>query len=114
MSQPAPSTTNTAASPDAFRLDAVSARQTRLGLALFAGYCLFYGIFMLWASFAPDSLAWETPLGPNLAICYGIGLIVGAIVIAFLYMFLSRNRKMTEPSLSAAQSPSPRARDGQP
>jgi uncharacterized membrane protein (DUF485 family) len=64
--------------------------QARSGLALFAVYFAAYGFFMGIAAFKPDMMAWETPVGPNLAIVYGFGLIGGAVVIALLYMKISQ------------------------
>ncbi len=60
-------------------------RNTRLGLALFAIYLLFYGGFVLVAAFSPDSLAVLPFAGVNLAIWYGFGLIVAALVLALIY-----------------------------
>jgi uncharacterized membrane protein (DUF485 family) len=66
----------------------LTAANASSGLWLFALYCLAYGVFMYLAAFRPNTLAMVTPLGPNLAIVYGFGLILGALVIALLYMLL--------------------------
>lgn len=66
----------------------LSAANANTGLWLFALYCLAYGVFMYLAAFSPSTLAMVTPLGPNLAIVYGFGLILGALVVALLYMLL--------------------------
>lgn len=63
---------------------------TRLGLALFTVYLLFYGSFVLLAAFAPDRLAVLPLAGVNLAIWYGFSLIVVAIVLALVYGWASR------------------------
>ena len=68
----------------------LAATQARSGLWLFAIYFLAYAIFMGWAAFSPKSLSQLTPLGANVAIVYGFGLILGAIVIALIYMALCR------------------------
>ena len=65
-------------------------RNTRLGLALFAVYLLFYGGFVLLAAFSPDSLAVLPFAGVNLAIWYGFGLIVAALVLALIYGWACR------------------------
>jgi len=62
----------------------------RLGLALFAIYLLLYGSFVLLAAFAPKLME-KTPLaGVNLAVWYGFGLIVAALVLALVYGWICR------------------------
>ena len=65
-------------------------RNTRLGLVLFAVYLLFYGGFVLLAAFSPDALAVLPWAGVNLAIWYGFGLIVAALVLALVYGWACR------------------------
>ena len=65
-------------------------RNTRLGLALFAVYLSFYGGFVLLAAFSPDSLAVLPFAGVNLAIWYGFGLIVAALLLALVYGWACR------------------------
>lgn len=66
----------------------MATRNTRLGLLLFGVYLLLYGGFVLLAAFSPDTME-RTPLaGVNLAIWYGFGLIVAAIVLALIYGWL--------------------------
>jgi uncharacterized membrane protein (DUF485 family) len=74
----------------------------RLGLSLFAVYLLLYGGFVLLAAFSPQSME-ATPLaGVNLAIWYGFGLIVAALVLALIYGWASRpNDRNSEKSRSA-------------
>jgi uncharacterized membrane protein (DUF485 family) len=68
----------------------VSTRNSRIGLALFAVYLVFYGAFVLLAAFSPQTME-ATPLaGVNLAIWYGFGLIAGALVLALLYGWTCR------------------------
>jgi uncharacterized membrane protein (DUF485 family) len=63
----------------------ISTRNSRIGLALFAVYLVFYGGFVLIAAFSPQTMD-ATPLaGVNLAIWYGFGLIVAAILLALIY-----------------------------
>jgi uncharacterized membrane protein (DUF485 family) len=65
------------------------ARRSRIGLWLFAVYCVAYGGFMLLNAFAPKVM--ETTFGGvNLAIWYGFGLIGGALLLALLYAWLCR------------------------
>jgi uncharacterized membrane protein (DUF485 family) len=64
---------------------------TRRGLGLFAIYVVFYAGFMALAAFAPDAMERPTPFGSvNLAIMYGMGLILLALVLALVYVFISR------------------------
>ena len=68
----------------------VSARIARMGLWLFGLYLLLYGGFMGLSAFAPKLIG-STPFGGlNLAILYGLGLIVAAVAVALLYMALCR------------------------
>jgi uncharacterized membrane protein (DUF485 family) len=63
-------------------------RNARHGLMLFAIYLAVYAVFVWLAAFAPDIMGHPTQFGPNVAIVYGFGLIVGAFVLALIYMFL--------------------------
>lgn len=69
-----------------------SARNARYGLWLFAAYVLLYGGFVALSAFDPQAM--RKPLaafgGVNLAIVYGFGLIVAALVLALIYMMLCR------------------------
>jgi uncharacterized membrane protein (DUF485 family) len=65
-------------------------RDNPLRLALFAVYVVLYGGFVLLAAFWPQWME-VTPLaGVNLAIWYGFGLIVAALVLALVYGLASR------------------------
>jgi uncharacterized membrane protein (DUF485 family) len=64
----------------------VSAANARAGLVLFFVYLAFYAGFMGLATFAPQAMGRPAVLGVNVAITYGMGLIVGALVVAVLYM----------------------------
>ena len=67
-------------------------RNARVGLALFAVYLVLYGGFMALNAFYPQRMAHAPFGGINLAVMYGLVLIVGAFVLAVLYMFLVRRR----------------------
>jgi uncharacterized membrane protein (DUF485 family) len=74
----------------------ISTRNSRIGLALFAVYLIFYGAFVLISAFSPQMME-ATPLaGVNLAIWYGFGLIVGAILLALIYGIACRNANPQE------------------
>jgi uncharacterized membrane protein (DUF485 family) len=65
-------------------------RNARIGLVFFAVYLVLYGGFVLLAAFSPDSME-ATPLaGVNLAIWFGFGLIIAAIVLALVYGWVCR------------------------
>ena len=68
----------------------LSARNSRAGLWLFAIYLAAYVVFVGMAAYAPETMGQPTPLGPNVAILYGFGLIFGAVLLATLYMLLCK------------------------
>jgi uncharacterized membrane protein (DUF485 family) len=64
-------------------------RSSRLGMSLFAIYLAMYGGFVLLNTFSPatmDRLPWA---GINFAVLYGFVLIIGAVVLAFIYGIFS-------------------------
>lgn len=71
---------------------AAEARNARIGLWLFAVYVLLYGGFMVLNAFFPQRMGVPFFAGVNLAVTYGLLLIVGAVLLALLYMFLVRER----------------------
>jgi uncharacterized membrane protein (DUF485 family) len=68
----------------------IVAHNTRLGLLLFAVYCVLYGGFMGLSTFAPAVMKSQPFGGVNLAILYGFGLIVAAMLLAVVYLFLAK------------------------
>ncbi len=76
-------------------------RNARYGLWLFAAYLLIYGGFVGLAAFFPATLE-ATPLaGVNLAIWYGFGLILAALVLALIYGWLCRHEIAASTSADA-------------
>ena len=72
----------------------VSAANARAGLILFFIYLAFYAGFMGLAAFAPQAMSRPAVSGVNLAVTYGMGLIVGALLIAAIYMWIcARNAR---------------------
>ena len=74
-------------------------RVARYGLILFLIYFALFIGFVLLSVFSPDVMKRETITlgnsemslgGPNLAVVYGIGLIFAAIVMALIYMRVTR------------------------
>ena len=73
----------------------VSTANARAGLALFFIYLAFYAGFVGLAAFAPQAMGRPVLAGVNLAITYGMALILGAFVIAALYMWAcARNTRI--------------------
>lgn len=77
--------------PDDSDSPATSARNSRIGLAFFLVYCLIYGGFVALAAFWPSLMKNVQLAGVNLAIVYGLGLIVVALTMALIYLWLCRN-----------------------
>jgi uncharacterized membrane protein (DUF485 family) len=67
-------------------------RNARNGLILFAIYVILYLGFMFLNAFEPQRMQQPVWAGVNLAIVYGMGLIVAALVLALVYMLLCRSR----------------------
>jgi uncharacterized membrane protein (DUF485 family) len=70
----------------------MATRNARIGLVLFTVYVVLYGGFVLLNAYAPETMEWTPVAGINLAIIYGFGLIVAALVLALLYGWLCRER----------------------
>jgi uncharacterized membrane protein (DUF485 family) len=71
----------------------------RLGLVLFFLYLAIYGAFVYLSAFRPQLMAQPALAGVNLAVVYGFGLILGAFVLAILYMALCKSE--SEPQMNA-------------
>jgi uncharacterized membrane protein (DUF485 family) len=65
-------------------------RNARNGLILFVVYLALYGGFMYLSAFEPQVMARAPFGGTNLAILYGIGLILAALFLALIYMILCK------------------------
>lgn len=63
-------------------------KKTRLGIYFFFIYFFFYAGFVAIGVLNYELLAFEVIGGVNLAIFYGIGLILFAIILGILYNFL--------------------------
>jgi len=73
--------------------DPAARYKTRLGLILFLIYGLIYAGFVAINTFAPTTMETVVFLGVNLAVTYGFGLIVAAILIGLLYNSLSTRKE---------------------
>jgi uncharacterized membrane protein (DUF485 family) len=67
-----------------------ASRNARYGAILFLLYLLLYGGFVAINAFSPDAMATVVLAGVNLALVYGLGLILAAIVLALVYSWLCR------------------------
>ena len=65
-------------------------RHQKIGFTLFAVYLLLYGGFVFLNAFAPEAMEATPVAGVNLAILYGFGLILAALVLALLYGILCK------------------------
>jgi uncharacterized membrane protein (DUF485 family) len=72
------------------------ARNARVGLWLFAVYVVLYAGFMVLSAFYPERMRASAVAGVNLAVAYGFALIIGAFLLALVYMFLVRARAADE------------------
>ena len=66
-------------------------RNARAGMTLFLIYVGFYGGFVLLSAFAPGLMKVDIA-GVNLAVVYGMGLILLAFALAMVFTFVTRNR----------------------
>ena len=65
-------------------------RNARIGFVLFVVYLLLYIGFVLLNAFAADVMEMTPIAGVNLAILYGFGLIITALILALVYGFLCK------------------------
>jgi uncharacterized membrane protein (DUF485 family) len=72
-------------------IEAIRSYNARLGLVLFAIYLVAYIGFVVLASTSQEFMKRAALGGVNVAVLYGIGLIVGALVVSIVYMLLCRN-----------------------
>jgi len=80
-------------------VEAADPATTRRGLVLFAFYTAVYAAFVVVSAFRPAWMA-ETIGGVNLAVLSGFGLIIGAVVLAAVYLWLCRPPKSARRSES--------------
>ncbi len=83
----------------------VIARNARNGMRLFVAYLLIYAGFVGLNAFAPKQMEVTPLFGVNLAILYGCGLIVAAIVLALIYCWQCRGIAVTSKDLPLPPGP---------
>lgn len=69
---------------------------TKLGLLLFFIYLALYTGFVLINAFAADSMETIVLAGLNLAIVYGFGLILFALLLALIYGLLCKSEPLED------------------
>lgn len=70
----------------------LAARNARYGMVLFLIYFAIYASFVGVNAIRPDMMELTPLFGMNLAILYGLALIVIAMVLSLVYCWLCRNR----------------------
>jgi uncharacterized membrane protein (DUF485 family) len=65
--------------------DPASDYKAKLGVKMFFFYALIYAIFVAINLIKPTAMETEVVLGLNLAVVYGMGLIIFALVLALIY-----------------------------
>ncbi len=68
--------------------DKASAYKEKLGVILFFVYLVIYAGFVLIGLFYPEMMGGHVLGKQNLAVVYGFGLILLAIIMGFIYNFL--------------------------
>jgi len=67
--------------------DKAAAKKSKLGVKLFFLYTIIYAGFVLIGLTNPELMGLEIIGGQNIAIVYGFGLIVLAVVMGFIYNY---------------------------
>jgi uncharacterized membrane protein (DUF485 family) len=67
-------------------------RNARYGMVLFVAYLIIYGGFVILSAFKPDLMKKPLFEGVNVAVAYGMFLIIAAFVLAVIYMALCAMR----------------------
>ncbi len=71
----------------------ISARNARYGMVLFLVYLAVYSVYVVLNAFKPTVMDAVPLLGVNLAVLFGLGLIVLALVLALVYAWLCRSAR---------------------
>ncbi|MFP6763709.1 MAG: DUF485 domain-containing protein [Planctomycetaceae bacterium] len=69
----------------------MASRNAHLGLKLFTVYLALYGGFVFLNAFSAETMESTPFAGVNVAILYGFGLIIAAIVLSLIYGFICGN-----------------------
>ena len=82
----------------------MASRNARLGLKLFAVYLALYGGFVFLNAFSAETMESTPFAGVNVAILYGFGLIIAAIVMSLIYGALCRHETATDTDTEEAST----------
>ncbi len=72
------------------RDEAVERHNAKVGMILFVAYLAVYSAYMIVNVLAPSWMDIVPFWGLNLAVIWGMGLIIGALVLSIVYMLLCR------------------------
>lgn len=80
--------------------DEAAAQKSKIGLILFGVYALIYAGFVAINTLTPKTMGTRIFLGLNLAVVYGFGLIILAIImgVAYNHYCTRLERKLNKPS----------------
>jgi len=78
--------------------DAAERRKSNIGVNMTILYAIVYGGFVVLSVFSPELMGESTILGLNLAIAYGLALIIIAIIFAMIYNQLVRIPNIPKPT----------------
>ncbi len=84
--------------------------KARLGLILFLVYGLVYAGFIVINTFSPQTMGETVVWGLNLAVVYGMGLIVFAVVLGLIYNAVCTRAERLAASEHGGKA-APRAKD---
>ncbi len=70
--------------------EAFERRKVRIGIRMTILYSLIYGGFVVLSVFQPTWMGARAIFGLNLAVAYGLGLIIIAFIFALIYNYLCR------------------------
>ena len=76
---------------DTLECEITSRRNSRIGMVLFLVYLVVYAVYVLLTAFLRGTMSMIVFAGLNLAIVYGLFLILLAFAMAILYGWLCRN-----------------------
>lgn len=71
-------------------------RNARIGLILFSVYLVLYGGFVFLNAFSADTMEAAPIAGINVAILYGFGLIIAAIILSLIYGVICNREESLE------------------
>jgi len=74
--------------------DNASEWKSKLGVILFFVYAAFYGCFVTINTIKPELMGTTVFVGLNLAIVYGMGLIILAIVMGLVYNYFCTKKEL--------------------